>query len=130
MFPWPATSAAGRLMAMSRLSPSQYLGGLYRRNLVDDHVWDESDAADRAREIVGALFDEPPTLRVVLCGWRVASAFEVRASNYWEPVVMDCRQTAVVIPHPSGKNRVYNNPSARDQTGLWMRWATLGEDLP
>lgn len=130
LFPWPPSSSAGRLMSMGDLVPGEYLGGLLRRNLVDDREWCESDGEERAREIMSALFDEPADLRVVLCGWRVAAAFGAKNLEYWQPKKLECGQTAVVIPHPSGRNRVYNEEAARATTGSWLRWASLGEKQP
>jgi hypothetical protein len=131
LFPFPASSSAGRLLDMSALDAEQYLGGLYRRNLCDAK-WNNELARIRARAIITALFDSPRSLRVVLCGVKVAEAFEVRfrAGDYWRPIQLDSRQTAVVIPHPSGVNRIYNDREARLMTGAWMRWAALGEDHP
>lgn len=129
LFPWPDTSSAGRLMAMSELTPSEYLGGLYRRNLVDDHEWSWQDAKSKAREIVTALFDLDRDLRVVLCGAKVAKCFGLPA-DFWQPVKLDTRQTAVVVPHPSGMNRIYNDRACRARTRGWMRWAALGGDPP
>lgn len=130
LFPWPETSSAGRLMKMSDLTPAQYLGHLYRRNLCDTRgEYRRIDAKHRARELLTALFDMPPQFRVILCGSKVATAFGVDV-GFWQPVRLTSRQTAVVIPHPSGMNRVYNTSSARRMTREWMRWATLEEKLP
>lgn len=129
LFPWPYESSAGRLMAMSKLSPAQYLGGLYRRNLVDDQRWLGSAARNRARELLTALFDHSRKLRVVLLGLKVADAFGVRG-EFWSPTRLDSRQRVVVVPHPSGLNRMYNDATNRRLTGRWVRWAAIGEDEP
>lgn len=129
LFPDPPTSSAGRLLAMSGLKAGEYLGGLYRRNLVDHHEWSWSEARETARELLTALFDQPKNLRVVLCGLKVAKAFDA-PGDFWDPFRLDTRQTAVVIPHPSGMNRLYNDRVNRNLTGRWMRWAALGEDQP
>jgi hypothetical protein len=129
LFPWPPTSSAGRLLAMSRLEPGVLLGSLYRRNLVDDRYWDREDAALRARSIVTALFDQPRDLRVLLCGKRVARAFGFKDLPTWYPHKMVSRQVCAVIPHPSGMNRVYNDSEARERTGGWIRWAVGLEEI-
>lgn len=129
LFPWPDTSSAGRLMAMSELTPGEYLGGLYRRNLVDAHEWSKPAARSRAREMITALFDLGRDFRVVLCGSKVARCFGVEP-DFWMPLRLETRQTAVVIPHPSGLNRIYNDRACRARTRMWMRWAALGEDPP
>lgn len=131
LFPWPPTSSAGRLMDMAALDGSEYLGCLLRRNLCDEPKWFEGKARLRARAILTALFDMPKELRVVLCGVKVADAFDVRhKTEFWMPVKLESRQTAVVIPHPSGMNRIYNDREARLMTGAWLRWAAMGEDHP
>lgn len=129
LFPWPDTSSAGRLVEISGLTPGQYLGGLYRRNLVDAHLWRKSRARRRARSILTALFDMPKSLRVVLCGVKVMRAFDLREEP-WKLFCLESRQACVVVPHPSGLNRVYNDEEARLRTRAWMRWAALGEDRP
>lgn len=130
LFPWPESSSAGRLMKMSELTPAEYLGHLYRRNLCDTRgQYRRIDANYRARELLTALFDMPREFKVILCGSKVATAFNVDV-GFWQPVRLTSRQLAVVIPHPSGLNRVYNTSSARRMTREWMRWATLDERKP
>lgn len=129
LFPWPATSSAGRLLEMSGLTAPQYLGHLYRRNLCDTQdEFDHDDAQERAREILTALFDMPKDLRVVLCGQKVARAFEVH--GFWVRTRLETRHHVVAIPHPSGMNRIYNEWKARETTREWLRWAALGEQEP
>lgn len=128
LFPDPPTSSAGRLLTMSGMTPGEYLGGLYRRNLCDDRKWSSEAAAKRARYILGALFDMPRDLRVVLCGEKVSAAFGAR-SEWWRPFRLDSRQLCVVIPHPSGLNHVYNEEEPRLRTRAIIRWAALGERL-
>lgn len=129
LFPWPPTSSAGRLVGMSGVTAGEYLGGFYRRNLVDARAWDAAAAARRARSIVTALFEMPRDFAVVLCGRKVREAFGLRSAA-WEPVRLESRQICVAIPHPSGLNHVYNDQSARDLTRRWIRWAALGEEMP
>jgi len=130
LFPDPPTSSAGRLVEMSALEPGEYLGHFYRRNLCDGKQWRYSEARRRARAIVTALFDAPRDLRVVLCGQKVAGAFDLERHGFWRPIKLETRQTAVVVPHPSGVNRIYNRKDAQLMTGAWIRWAALGEEHP
>lgn len=124
LFPWPPTSSAGRLMSMSELSPGEYLGGLYRRN-VCYRRWSWAEARQTARYIVSSLFDHRD-LFVVLCGQKVAEAFGVRG-DFWRFGKLESRNCYTVVPHPSGMNRIYNEASARERTRLWMRFAALDE---
>jgi len=128
LFPWPDNSSAGRLLAMSKMTAGQYLGGLYRRNLCYDRKWSREEAERTARLLVTTLFDMPRTLRVVLCGTKVAKAFGLGV-EFWAPFKLESGQRAVVVPHPSGLNRVYNERTAREETGRYVRWAALGEEV-
>lgn len=130
LFPWPERSSAGRLLEMSGMTGGQYLGGLYRRNLCDTKgKWERDLAEKRARVMITVLFDMPKDLRVVLCGKRVAKAFGYRDYEFWRPGVLESRQRYVVIPHPSGLNRLYNDRENRARTRAVMRWAAIGEEL-
>lgn len=128
LIPSPARSSAGRLLAMSGMTPAQYLGGLYRRNLCDGKGWSEDQARKRARELVTALFDQPRTLRVILLGVKVAKCFG--APGPWVSFRLESRQAAVVVPHPSGMNHLYNVEGNRKLTGAWLRWAAIGGEEP
>jgi hypothetical protein len=129
LFPSPNTSSAGRLLKMSKMKPGEYLGGLYRRNLVDDKEWSWSAGRRRARELLTALFDQSRRLRVILLGLKVAKCFNL-PEDYWTPTRLESRQLAVVVPHPSGMNHLYNIEANRRLTGAWLRWAALGEEEP
>lgn len=126
LFPWPEKSSAGRLMAMSHLTPGEYLGGLYRRNVCYGREWSRQEARATAREIITVLFDMPRDLAVIVCGVKAAEAFGL-SGDFWDPIKLDSRQTAIVIPHPSGLNRIYNDPQNMELTGAWMRWAATGD---
>ena len=126
LFPWPDTSSAGRLLSMSRLTPGEYLGGLYRRNVCRS-AWSRFEAKATARELVTVLFDMPRDLAVIICGVKAATAFGFEGYDYWDPIRLESRQTAVIIPHPSGLNRMYNDPTNRELTGAWLRWAATGD---
>lgn len=81
----------------------------------------------------GAAFDLAPATRratalkdrfrrkrtVLLLGYRAAKAFGIR-SRYFEPVKVS-RATVVVVPHPSGINRWYNEPKNRRRMGRFLR---------
>lgn len=71
-----------------------------------DGAWDRRAAADAAQAILAVA----PHDRVVLCGRRVADAFGVP----FDPVAT-CRlpghRVGLVIPHPSGRCRHWNDPA-------------------
>jgi hypothetical protein len=123
LFPHPKNSAGGRLLAMSGLSAAEYLGRLYRFNLFVAHQpqWRPWMARERAL-LAHAMFRSqfPEGHRVVLCGQRVGAAFGF--TKFWELHVMD-DISYVCVPHPSGRNRAYNNPNARVATRAAVQWA-------
>ena len=61
---------------------------------------------------------------VVLLGKRVGSAFRV-STDYFEPIVVG-RARIVVVPHPSGVNRWYNEPSNVARMRAFMRGLLVG----
>lgn len=103
-------------------------------NLFDRHQ--RSWSAPRAREAAGIV---PLAAVNVLLGRRVAAAFSVGHVGYHERFRIapeglgadditpsDEAYEAVVIPHPSGLNRLLNDPAERERCGESLRWA-LGQ---
>ena len=80
--------------------------------------WDEQDAMDRAVEL-GALYGEPaPWSLIVMLGVKVAKAFRRAGVADVQPFGMVVRdidrgghRTFVSLPHPSGRNTVWNDPA-------------------
>lgn len=132
MFPWPARSAGGRLLAMAGMTPGQYLGRFRRINLLDTSDWYTIRARQRAKLVLEALqldlakrraaAPDARPLRVLLLGVRVAHVFEVRANEPFKQIEM-ADHVFVAIPHPSGENRYYNIPGVRHNAGIAVRWA-------
>lgn len=119
MFPYPPNSAGGRLQKMSRLTMGEFLGRIRRVNLIEefDEFWDPILARQNAIKITQSL---RPGTRVVLCGRLVGEAFDVHDyfKNYEHGGSIAC-----AIPHPSGLNRLYSQPSVRAAAGLAIEWA-------
>jgi hypothetical protein len=121
-YPYPRTSAAGRLLALLGWSRSKYLLTFARMNLLSEWPGDSFPIA-RAREcvphIVAALHPRP----MLLMGKGVAAAFGVSALP---PCVLVERRVphielgevlakVAVIPHTSGRNLWYNDPGNRNR---------------
>lgn len=122
IFPFPASSAGGRLMSYSRMRPAEYLGKLYRKNLFTTFLpgWCAPAARELASYIERDLADMK-IRRVLLLGTRVGAAFEV--GGLWSSLTTTSGITFLVIPHPSGRCRVYNDEAARKRAGAAIRWA-------
>lgn len=129
LWPYPATSAGGRLRAMSGVPAGEYLMRLARVNLSRRPVatWDTSRARHRAHQLLATL---PDGARVVLCGARARDA-ALGQVPWFEAAVLPATRghvVAVAIPHPSGRAREYNDPDNRDRAGQAVRWAAGLED--
>lgn len=119
VFPFPPTSAGGRLLAMSGIPAEEYLRRLARRNLLKScpvNGWRKAErvaAQDAAREI----YEEARGGRIVLLGANVARAFRPFtvdvAQETCRPAKTACGTEWLLLPHPSGRNPFYNAMSNR-----------------
>lgn len=129
LFPIPSTSAGGRLQKLTGLTRGQYLKTFDRVNLLyhfpgkypgtNEDRWPRERsrlAADTMRQLL-------PGRSVILVGRNVAHAFghkadfmvwehhEARRRDFTKRCDGLCRMA--VIPHPSGRNRLYNSAENR-----------------
>lgn len=101
-------------MDLSGLDPGRYLARLRRRNLIEHRrsVWPMYEAIERAHEF---LQEQPAQSRIILLGNNVGTAF-LRAGlplgKLFE-IVNYKDSYYILIPHPSGINRAYNDPMVR-----------------
>lgn len=116
LYPWPPTSAGGRLYGMVSeaigWTRGQYVDGIDRLNLVEG-PWSAASARDRASELLDELWGR----RVVMLGGAVAEAFRLRA----HPILQWRDGWFAVLPHPSGRNRWYNEASNRAAAVAFLR---------
>lgn len=126
MFPYPAGSAAGRLLRLSGMTPGMYLGRFWRRNLFTsyDPRWNSVAAKTKAEEVREWTRKVDGSIRVILLGTKVAAAFGIpmwgRAS---ETTPTNNLVEYATIPHPSGRNPIYNQEKAKQAAQLAMMWA-------
>lgn len=129
LFPFPASSAGGRLMAYSGMKPTNYLATFHRRNVQTVLApWSAPHARELATYIERDMVDAK-IHRVLLLGTRVGAAFEV--GGLWSTLTTTSGITYFVIPHPSGRCRVYNDEPARARARAALRWAAgLRQRMP
>lgn len=112
------TSIAGRcgkkLAELCGCTLDEYLDVFERRNVLSTYPGASgkgsafsSPAIKRRATILRRAFR--PGRTVILLGYRSARAFGVKA-KYFEPVKVGSA-AAIVVPHPSGINRWYNDPA-------------------
>lgn len=122
LWPEPPNSSGGRLMRILGHTFEEYVETYERRNLLQLGVG-ECWPAERARQAAALLLSGGPADgdALVLCGQKVAAAFRVLYELERLPTFVSLareagRIPAVVIPHPSGLNRVWNdNPAMQSR---------------
>lgn len=104
LYPQPAHASGARLQEILGLSLTDYLKHHDRVNLCT-RVWSAKAARERAQEL---QLERPAGTGIVCCGAQVAKAFDL-------PYVVGIvhhpgyKQIFLVIPHPSGRNRRWND---------------------
>jgi uracil-DNA glycosylase len=111
MFPFPRSSAGGRLLTISSMTPFDYLRTFHRVNLFETlpKKWE----AARARVQAVALLQRFQGHPLVLLGSKVCTAFNVTAAvGDWRPIQQHgC--WLLLLPHPSGRNLLTNDDAVR-----------------
>lgn len=132
LFPRPSNSAGGRLLKYAAVDPADWLGKLVRMNMCDE-AWSARRAvAGHARALAYLLdkrnFHQGEPLRVLLLGKRVARAWSCYGAFGYVELMCDRGPTIRVawIPHPSGKNLLYNSRRNQLRARRAVLWA-LGE---
>lgn len=117
LYPLPKGSAGGRLSkVIMGLEPREYLKRFDRVNLCTVR-WSNDEAIARADMILASREDGV----IVLLGNRVTVAFGLKFDPFTVRRLWTTDPTAsighkiVVLPHPSGRNRYWNDPLAMRQ---------------
>lgn len=130
LYPLPERSAGGRLCRVLGMPRREYLMRFKRVNLLtgdrDGFRWSAPTARLAAVEVLDAA-DAGDAL--VLLGARVTAAFGVEFAPLQRSqrrTLGGCMVTTLVLPHPSGRSRLWNDPTmaarARDAVlALWSR---------
>lgn len=117
LFPRPASSAGGRLAVLAGLDWREYLRLYERTNLVnrwpgrsgEGDSWPRAEARIAARAVERLLAGRC----VVFVGRNVAEAFERWLGFYNWDADTGLQFRYACIPHPSGRNRMYNDDDHR-----------------
>lgn len=114
LYPLPPHAAGGRLARVLGMQVTGYLRAFVRRNLLSVAKWSVPLARAAADQV---LLEHPVDDRLVLLGSRVAAAFgcpfrehlcEVRRLPVGTLAPQE--RQVVVVPHPSGLSRAWNDP--------------------
>ena len=124
LYPEPAGCAGHRLcVKVMGLRPRTYLRVFERTNLLSAAAWRTGEARVAAERITA---DCAEGRVIVLLGVRVAAAFGLppyqrRAQSVL--LVAEPRVVVVALPHPSGRNRIWNAPGAVETARALLRGA-------
>ena len=117
---WPFVPGAGaRLCGLLGLNPHEFWGRVRRGLYVATNIfsWPDPDWSDRDLAVSRSLMVAQEHLQVgvgnrawtlIMCGRRVAGAFQ-DDRPYFEVRETGQGNRAVVVPHPSGRCRVWND---------------------
>ena len=143
LFPNPVGSAAGRLLSYSGISPKEWMGKLVRTNQCGDDQWSSRAACAGRVALTSYILDpknfhEGKPLRVLLLGARVARAWACHGpfgSVTWvfpdDGRLENSERVEVAwIPHPSGRNLLYNDRKNQLKAGRAVQWAIGERDKP
>lgn len=131
LFPEPNGSAAGRLLKYAGVEPVDWMGKLVRMNLCDD-AWSERRATAGRSRALAYLFDQAnyydgKPLRVLLLGARVAQAWACNGPFGFVEMEYAGWRTGTLpvawVPHPSGRNLLYNSRSNQLRARRAVLWA-------
>jgi hypothetical protein len=109
LYPSPPGCAGDRLCRLMGLDSDDYLDRFDRANLCD-YRWSVRKARERAESLLDA------SENLVLLGSKVCDAFQIAFTPFrivWRnPKIMASPRRLFVLPHPSGRNRMWNVPGA------------------
>jgi hypothetical protein len=140
LFPEPTNSAAARLLKYADIEPAEWMGKLLRMNLCHNQ-WSDRRASAGAVQALSFVLDpnnyagDGKLLRVLLLGRRVADAWHCGP----EPFGYQIRHVTsgghpnlyvTWIPHPSGRNLLYNERRNQLRARDAVLWATGARAKP
>lgn len=118
LFDEPAHSAGGRLRRkILGVRPHTYR--MCERHNLCTGTWNR----ERARARASALLNESAGRVLVLLGRKVAEAFGLSDQPAFSARQLIGGPLCVVLPHPSGRNTVWNDPSAVERARAAIRSA-------
>ena len=127
LYPLPLNAAGGRLARVLGLSPREYIRAFPdRRNLLSGTAkWSAPSARASADEV---LRTSKPGAVLVLLGAKVSAAFGVgyRPGLYLPRMAhvgadVPRRRVVLVLPHPSGRCREWNDPQTAERVRSALR---------
>jgi len=133
LYPHPPQSAGARLCRILGYEQEEYLATFERRNLLYGTKWSAPAARDAATQLRRQEVGSGDAL--VLCGARVAAAFGI----VFEPLARLRRLAGptgahvcicLVIPHPSGLSRAWNDPTMAPRVREAVRALLPGAPVP
>lgn len=126
LYPSPVNCTGWRVWQLLQgadpsISDEQYLLGFDRRNVLSARTW----SAREARAAGAELMDEISGRTIVVLGVETCRALGLPRSP-WAEWASHGATRCVLLPHPSGRCREYNEPSMRARAGAVLLEAYRG----
>lgn len=124
LYPTPRGATGDRLRRVMLLSDQEYLANYDRVNLCVGR-WSSAEARRKAALL---LMSSPQPSAYVLLGRRVCDAFGFGWVPFTRSLLGGQLPVVVVLPHPSGRSRLWNAPDAarRSREALWSAGCVVG----
>lgn len=113
----PPGCTGWRLWQMVGGTQEAYIRGFDRRNMVSGRMFNFAAAKAAAPKIWRSLEGR----RVILLGTGVRMALRLDATRWLLPHRDDTGREWRVVPHPSGSNRLYNDPTMGLRVSMLLR---------
>jgi len=125
LYPKPEYSAGGRLCELiMKMSVKQYIGTFDRVNLCSGK-WSMPEARAKAKELWETRgLDQ----NYVLLGSKVCKAFDMTFTPFeilWRDGASVGGGAIVTLPHPSGRNRMWNEPGSLERAHRTLQEAEI-----
>jgi len=117
LVPGKPGSTADRLLAISGMTHDEYLANFKRLNLLPLGHWCPIKARVRGLRIQRSLRG-----KVIVLGKQTWSALGLPRIDFFERVVTADAEF-ILLPHPSGRNLIYNDPRNRERARRILRRA-------
>lgn len=121
LFDLPERAAGHRLRAKILGVRRTTYARFHRCNLCDTEAWSTPVAKDKAYRLRDVL----PDCLLVLLGSKVSEAFgfkyEPFSAKWCDPTPTGIMHRIVMLPHPSARNRAWNEPGAAERARAVLR---------
>ncbi len=116
-------SAGRRLWQMSGVPMKDWMKNVERKNVLSKRDWNNRDAKNSGARLRRKLDKKDDTVFVL--GRLAWIALKLPVKSLW---LSSFDKKYILLPHPSGKNLVYNDPAVRKSVGFVLQYHVYEKD--